>query len=149
MTPDRLAAPETVLAFDFGTRRTGVAVGNTLTRAARPLTTIAAGDDGARLDAIAALVVEWQPQRLVVGIPVHADGTAHATTARARRFARQLEQRFGLPVEAADERHTTRAARSALADAGVRGGEARAARDEVAAQLILQGWLDERSDGTA
>lgn len=149
MTRERPAAPETVLAFDFGTRRTGVAVGNTLTRAARPLTTIAAGSDDARLAVVAALVAQWQPQRLVVGIPLHADGTAHATTARARRFARQLEQRFGLPVEATDERHTTHAARSALAEAGVRGRDARAARDEVAAQLILQGWLDERRDGAA
>ena len=149
MTPDRQASPETVLAFDFGTRRTGVAVGNTLTRAARPLTTIAAGDDAARFTAVAALVAQWQPQRFVVGIPLHADGAEHATTARARRFAQQLGERFGLPVEAADERHTTHAARAALADAGVRGRDARAARDEVAAQLILQGWLDERRDGTA
>ena len=149
MTPDRQASPETVLAFDFGTRRTGVAVGNTLTRAARPLTTIAATGDDARLAAIASLVVEWQPRRLVVGIPLHADGAEHATTAHARRFARRLEERFGLPVELADERHTPHAARSALADAGVRGRDARAARDEVAAQLILQGWLDERRDGAA
>lgn len=149
MTRDRPANPETVLAFDFGTRRTGVAVANTLTRTARPLTTIATADDAARLTAIAALVAEWQPQRFVVGIPLHADGAEHATTVRARRFAHQLGERFGLPVEAADERHTTHAARSALAEAGVRGRDARAARDEVAAQLILQGWLDERSDGTA
>ena len=149
MTRDRPANPETVLAFDFGTRRTGVAVANTLTRSAQALTTIAAADDGARLAAIAALVNEWQPQRLVVGVPLHADGTPHATTAHARRFARQLGERFGLPVEAADERHTTHAARAALGEAGVRGRDARAARDEVAAQLILQGWLDERRDGTA
>lgn len=149
MTRDRPAAPETVLAFDFGTRRTGVAVANTLTRSARPLTTIAAAADDVRLAAVAALVAQWQPQRFVVGIPVHADGAPHATTARARRFARQLAERFGLPVEAADERHTTHAARSALAEAGVRGREARAVRDQVAAQLILQGWLDERRDPTA
>jgi len=149
VTRGRPATPETVLAFDFGTRRTGVAVGNTLTRAAQPLTTIAATDDDARLAAIATLVAQWQPQRLVVGVPLHADGTEHATTALARRFARRLEQRFGLPVESADERHTTHAARSALAAAGVRGRAARAARDEVAAQLILQEWLDERRDGAA
>lgn len=132
----------TVLAFDFGTRRTGVAVGNTLTRSARPLTTIAASGDRERFAAIAALVSEWQPQLLVVGIPVHADGAAHAMTERVRRFARQLESRFGLPVEPADERHTTQLAQSALDDAGA-GRRGRAERDALAAQLILQGWLDE------
>ncbi|MGC1816663.1 MAG: Holliday junction resolvase RuvX, partial [Casimicrobiaceae bacterium] len=73
-----------MLAFDFGTRRIGVAVGNTLTRAARPLTTIDAQAAEARYDAVAALVREWRPERLIVGLPTHADGTPHAMTARAR-----------------------------------------------------------------
>lgn len=133
----------TVLAFDFGTRRVGVAVGNTIVRAAQPLTTILAGRDADRFAAIAALLAQWQPQLLVVGIPVHADGGAHAMTARARKFARQLAGRFGLPVESADERYTTELAQSTLDAAGAgRGG--RDLRDAVAAQLILQGWFDER-----
>lgn len=133
----------TVLAFDFGTRRIGVAVGSTILRAAQPLTTIVAERDADRFAAIAALLAQWQPQLLVVGIPLHADGAAHAMTARARKFARQLAGRFGLPVEPADERHTTALAQSALDAAGAgRGG--RDARDAVAAQLILQGWFDER-----
>jgi putative Holliday junction resolvase len=137
-------SPITVLAFDFGTRRTGVAVGNTLTRGAQPLTTLDVDRDDERLTAIAKLVAEWQPQALVVGIPVHADGTPHAMTARARRFARALEARFALPVAEADERHTTAIAKSALNDS--RAGRAgRAQRDALAAQLILQGWLDERA----
>jgi putative Holliday junction resolvase len=135
--------PATVLAFDFGTRRIGVAVGNTILRAARPLATIVAERDADRFAAIAALLAQWQPQLLVVGIPVHADGAAHAMTVRARKFARQLAGRFGLPVELADERHTTELAQSALDAAGAgRGG--RDTRDAVAAQLILQGWFDER-----
>ena len=135
--------PATVLAFDFGTRRIGVAVGNTMLRAAQPLTTIVAERDADRFAAIAALLAQWQPQLLVVGIPVHADGAAHAMTARAQRFARQLAGRFGLPVEHADERHTTELAQSALDALGAgRGG--REIRDAVAAQLILQGWFDER-----
>lgn len=139
-------SPATVLAFDFGTRRIGVAIGNTLTRTARPLTTIARQDGEASLAAIAGLIGEWQPEQLVVGIPVHADGTPHAMTVRARRFAQTLFERFGLPVAAADERHTTQAAQSALnVTGGGRGG--RAARDEIAAQIILQGWLDD--DGRA
>jgi putative Holliday junction resolvase len=137
----------TVLAFDFGTRRIGVAVGNTIVRAAQPLTTILAERDADRFAAIAALLAQWQPQLLVVGIPVHADGAAHAMTVRARKFARQLAGRFGLPVEPADERHTTELAQSTLDAAGAgRGG--REIRDAVAAQLILQGWFDERRADT-
>ena len=135
--------PATVLAFDFGTRRIGVAVGNTILRAAQPLTTIVAERDADRFAAIAALLAQWQPQLLVVGIPVHADGAAHAMTARAQKFARQLAGRFGLPVEHADERHTTELAQSALDAVGAGRGR-REFRDAVAAQLILQGWFDER-----
>jgi len=138
-TPKR-DEPATVLAFDFGTRRIGVAVGNTVTRTARALTTIAT-DDGA---ALATVVAQWQPQMLVVGVPVHADGTPHAMTARATRFAEELRARFALPVHHADERHTTELAQSAL-DAARAGRKGRAARDEVAAQIILQAWLDEHA----
>ncbi|MEO8753524.1 MAG: Holliday junction resolvase RuvX [Casimicrobiaceae bacterium] len=139
--------PATVLAFDFGTRRLGVAVGNTLTRVAQPLATIALARNEERMAAIAALVGEWQPAILVVGIPVHADGTPHATTARAQRFARELALRFRLPVEHADERFTTQLAQSALDDAGA-GRKGRAVRDQLAAQLILQGWFDDRGAAT-
>lgn len=120
-------------------------MGNTVTRTAQALTTIATSGDEARIAAIADLVSQWQPNLLVVGVPVHADGTPHAMTARARRFARSLRDRFGLDVHEADERHTTRLAQSALAGSGRRG---RAARDEVAAELILQGWFDEGAAAT-
>ncbi len=132
-----------MLAFDFGTRRIGVAVGNTLLRVARPLTTIAAEANAARFAAVAALIGEWQPDLLVVGHPVHADGAEHALTARAGRFARQLAGRFGLPVAQVDERFTSVAAEDALAAAGFRAGARKTARDEVAAQLILQSWFDQ------
>ena len=133
-----------MLGFDFGIRRIGVALGNTITRKARELTTITAEGDAKRWAAIAALVGEWQPQLLVVGIPVHADGAAHAMTGHARRFARALADRFDLPVEAADERYTTQLAQSALEAARV-GPRGRERRDALAAQLILQGWFDERA----
>jgi putative holliday junction resolvase len=136
--------PATVLAFDFGTRRIGVAVGNTLTRAAQPLTTIDRNRDDERLAAIAALIEEWRPNVLVVGIPVHADGAAHAMTARAQQFARKLSGRFRLPVELADERWTTQLAQTALDEAGAGGRKGREIRDQVAAQIILQGWFDDR-----
>jgi putative holliday junction resolvase len=133
----------TVLAFDFGTRRIGVAMGNTLTRVAHPLVTIEGERNDARFEAIAALVAEWRPGTLVVGLPTHADGTEHDMTYRAQRFARQLEGRFRLPVALVDERWTTEAAQSVMDAAGKSGRKERAARDAVAAQLILQSWFDE------
>ncbi|MBX3607921.1 MAG: Holliday junction resolvase RuvX [Piscinibacter sp.] len=104
--PDRLAPPLSYLAFDFGTRRVGVACGNGLTRRASPLRTIAAEGD-ARFAAIARLIDEWRPDALVVGVPFHPDGAAHDNTRRARRFARQLHGRFGLPVHEVDERYSS------------------------------------------
>ena len=96
----------TYLCFDFGTRRVGVAVGNTLLQQAQPLKTVAAEGD-ARFAALAQLITEWQPTALVVGVPFHPDGAAHDNTQRARRFARQLHGRFGLTVHEVDERYTT------------------------------------------
>jgi putative Holliday junction resolvase len=136
----------TVLAFDFGTRRIGVAVGNTLTRIAHPLVTIDIERNDERFAAIAALVAEWQPGTLVVGLPTHADGSEHDMTHRAQRFARQLEGRFRLPVAMVDERWTTEAAQSALDESGTTGRKGKAVRDQVAAQLILQSWFDETVD---
>ena len=104
--------PLSFLAFDFGTRRIGVASGNSLTRSAAPLGTIAAQGE-ARFEAIGRLIAEWQPAALVVGVPLHPDGAAHVNTARARRFGRQLQARFGLPVHEVDERYTTTEARRA------------------------------------
>jgi len=101
-----MAAPITLLAFDFGTRRIGVAVGNTLLKQAQALKTLAAEGD-ARFAAIAALLAEWQPAALVVGVPRHPDGAPHENTQRAQRFARQLHGRFRLPVHEVDERYTT------------------------------------------
>jgi putative Holliday junction resolvase len=120
----------TFLAFDYGTRRVGVAVGNTLTGDARALKTVAAEGD-ARFAALAALIAEWQPAALVVGIPVHPDGAPHDNTRRAQRFARQLHGRFKLPVHEVDERYTTT---EALAD-GARDADA------AAAAIILNQFL--------
>jgi putative Holliday junction resolvase len=136
----------TVLAFDFGMRRIGVAVGNTLTRIAHPLATIDDDDPGRRFDAIGALVDEWQPGRLVVGLPLHADGAEHAMTAKARAFAHELGRRFSLPIALEDERHTSEDARDTLSAAGRGGRRDRALRERVAAQIILQAWLDRPDD---
>jgi putative Holliday junction resolvase len=137
------AGDGTVLAFDFGTRKIGVAVGNTMIRVAHPLTTIRSDAAAARFEAIGALIGEWHPSQLVVGVPLHADGSEHEMTARAERFARQLEGRYNLPVVRVDERFTTRSAASDLVAAGVKGDARRAAQDEVAAQTILQAFFDD------
>ena len=100
------ATVRSFLAFDYGERRVGVAVGNSLLRQAQPLKTVAVQGE-ARFVAIQALVHEWQPDALVIGVPFHPDGVAHDNTQRARRFGRQLHGRLGLPVNEVDERYTT------------------------------------------
>jgi len=97
---------QTFLALDFGLKRTGVAVGNRLLRTAQPQATIQAQGD-ARFERITERLREWQPDALVVGVPLHPDGAEHENTLRARRFARQLRGRFGLPVFEVDERYST------------------------------------------
>jgi putative Holliday junction resolvase len=126
-----LLKEEIVLGFDFGTRRVGVAVGNGLTRRARPLAVIA--DEGdVRWRRIGELIASWQPARLVVGVARHPDGAPHELTARCERFARQLEGRFRLPVARVDERYS-----SAVTVGG---------SDDEAAAVILQQWFDEAND---
>jgi putative Holliday junction resolvase len=99
--------PMTVMAFDFGTRRVGVAVGNSVTGNGQALKTIAAPNSDGLFKEIEALLKEWQPDCLVVGKPVHPDGTEHAMTAKAGRFGNQLHGRFHLTVEWVDERYTS------------------------------------------
>jgi len=122
--------PLTFLAFDFGARRVGVATGNSLTRTATPLTTVAVEGE-ARIAAIGALIAEWRPAALVVGVPFHPDGATHENTEQARRFGRQLRARFGLPVQEVDERYTTTDAKRAGA----------ADLDAAAAAIILEQHL--------
>lgn len=123
-------AARSFLAFDFGTRRVGVASGNTVLGLAQPLRTIAAEGE-ARFAAIGALLREWRPDALVVGVPLHPDGAPHEQTRRARRFANQLRGRFGLAVHEVDERYTTTEALAAGAPDA----------DAAAAALILEQHL--------
>ena len=125
--------PQSLLAFDYGLKRTGVASGNRLLGHGTPLTTVTAEGD-ARFVKIAALLKEWQPDALVVGVPFHPDGAAHDNTRRAQRFARQLQGRFGLPVFTVDERYST---------TEVLAGGARDA-DAAAAALLLTQYFDEQ-----
>ena len=139
------AAPRAFLAFDYGEQRVGVAVGNTLLGQAQPLRTLALTGQ-ARFAAIGALLQEWRPDALVVGVPFHPDGAEHENTRRARRFARQLHGRFGLPVFEVDERWSTTEAQahaSAQAAASPRGSRAGQGPgvDAQAAAVILDQYL--------
>jgi len=98
---------ETILGFDFGLKRIGVAVGNTMIRQAQPLTVIAAATNDAKFAAIDSLMREWQPARCVVGLPSHPDGAEHEMTVRCRRFANQLNGRFGVATVLVDERYSS------------------------------------------
>ena len=121
---------QTFLAFDFGLKRTGVAVGNRMLRSSTPQATIKAEGD-ARFALVAERIKEWQPDALVVGVPYHPDGASHDNTRRAQRFARQLQGRFGLTVYEVDERYsTTEALSQGAADA-----------DAASACIILEQFL--------
>ena len=121
-----------VLGFDFGVKRIGIAMGNTLTGQAQPLTVIKAIDNATRFQLIGALINEWKPARLIVGEPRHPDGAEHDMTLRSRRFANQLHGRFNLPVELVDERYSS-------AVIPQRRGEI---IDAKAAAIILQQYFD-------
>lgn len=132
-----------VLAFDFGLRRIGVAVGDWESRLAHPLETIHGEGNDQRFGRIAALIDEWKPCELVSGLPFHMDGTEHDLTRRARRFANQLNGRFGLPVALVDERLTSYDADLRLREAGVKGSDRKGLDDAMAAQQILQDYFEQ------
>ncbi|MCK9261335.1 MAG: Holliday junction resolvase RuvX [Azoarcus sp.] len=149
--PDSTAAPAppalptrgSLLGFDFGLARIGVASGELETGHATALLTLHEESNNARFGAIAKLLDEWKPVALVVGLPCHLDGDEHELTARCRRFANQLHGRFGLPVLLTDERLSSVEAEQQLREAGVKQWRERKQQlDAVAAQLILQHFLD-------
>ena len=133
----------TLLAFDFGEKRIGVAVGEWALAQAHPLTTIRSEANTERFTTIAALIAEWKPSRLIVGLPLALDGTPHAMTARCTRFANQLRGRFGLPVDYAEERLTSVEAEERLRESGHNAKSAKEHLDAMAAQIILQGYFEQ------
>ena len=138
-----------VLAFDFGLRRVGVAAGEWETGLAHPLETIASEANAARFERIGALLAEWRPVELVVGLPLTLDGEDHDLTRRCRRFANQLHGRFGLPVHLVDERLTSAAVEADLREAGLGGYAQReklkAAVDSLAATEILRDYFSRQA----
>ena len=137
----------TALAFDFGTRRIGLAVGNSITGQGEALAPICADQDDVRFTLIAAQIKEWAPDQLVVGLPCHPDGAEHAMTVKARRFGNQLQGRFGLPLAWVDERYT-----SAVLENDPKFQQKQASKqtfslDSESARLILEQYFRERQAG--
>lgn len=124
---------ETILGFDFGLKRIGVAVGNTLVKQAQPLVVISEPTNDGKFAALGKLVDEWKPARCIVGLPMHPDGAEHEMTARCRRFANQLHGRYGLEVVLVDERYSSAVISHKRGDI----------IDAQAAAIILQQYFDE------
>ena len=140
--PER-SSPETILAFDFGLRRIGVAVGQDVTGSASPLGVVSNADTGPDFEQIDRLLEEWRPQRLVVGMPLHIDGTPGDLEPSILAFIASLE-RFGLPIERVDERHTSQEAEQALIDARQAGSRGRIKKEQIdsaAAVFIAERYL--------
>ncbi len=133
-----------VLAFDYGVKRVGVALGDFELKLAHPLVTITAATPSLGMEKIAVLIKEWRPIQLVVGEPYHMDGTSHQLTLRCRRFAKNLAARFNLPVAMMDERLSSYSASLDLNDLGIFGQKQKPYIDQVAALAILQSYFDQK-----
>ncbi|MCE2990285.1 MAG: Holliday junction resolvase RuvX [Burkholderiales bacterium] len=148
--PGSLPAHATVIGFDFGERRIGVATGNTTIGVATPLTIIHATSNADRLKAVGELVAQWQPHVFVVGQPAHADGRPHEIAHLAKRFGNRLTEHFKRPVAYVDETLSSSEASAQLAERGVVGRAQKPHLDAEAAAIILQSWLDSiRQPGAA
>jgi putative Holliday junction resolvase len=135
--------PETILAFDFGLRRIGVAVGQDVTASASPVGTVANGESGVDHERIAAIIAEWHPTALVVGMPTHADGSPGAMTDAVEAFTKELA-RYGLPVRTVDERYSSIEAEQALKRARQQGSRGRISKEDIdaaAAVFIAERYL--------
>lgn len=133
----------TVLGFDYGQRRIGVAVGQTLTCNANPLATIKNGPEGVDWDAISILMSQWQPDRIVLGLPSHADGSKSTMTKAVNNFGNQLQARYNLPVEKIDERLSSHEAEQLMFENNISQKKRKADLDQYAAKVILDSWFQE------
>lgn len=136
---------QTLLAFDFGTRSIGVAIGQSVTRTARPLLSLKARDGVPDWQQVEKLVREWQPTLTIVGLPLNMDGTEQPLTARARKFAQRLHGRFGIKVELHDERLSTVEARADLFEHGGYRALDKGSVDAASAMVILESWFDRQA----
>lgn len=133
------AMPETVLGFDYGTKKIGIACGQSLTGTGNPLPAVSSRDGVPDWDSIGKLIAEWQPSAFVIGLPLNMDDSESESSERARRFARQLNGRFGKPAWMVDERLSTREARDQLGSRNKRGPDPRV--DSLAAVLMIESYF--------
>ncbi|AJJ02621.1 putative Holliday junction resolvase [Yersinia pseudotuberculosis IP 32953] len=138
-------ANRTIIAFDFGTKSIGVAIGQEVTGTARALTAFKAQDGTPDWQQVEKLLKEWQPNLVVVGLPLNMDGTEQPLTARARRFANRLHGRFGVQIALQDERLSTVEARANLFDRGGYRALDKGSVDAASAVIILESWFDEQA----
>ena len=136
----------TLLGFDFGTKRIGIAIAQEVTGTANPLTTVTAIKHKPDWDSISKIIKEWQPDLFVVGLPLHMDGTEQPMTQAARRFSNQLNGRYQIPVALMDERLSSNEAESILNERA--SSHSKAQIDMISAQLILQSWMSSENDKT-
>lgn len=136
----------TLLGFDFGTRSIGVAIGQEITGSAQPLRALKANDGVPNWDEIQKLLTEWQPDLVIVGLPLNMDGTEEPLTQRARKFANRIHGRFGVVVELQDERLTTTDARARLFERGGYRALEKGMVDGISALLILEAWMESQYD---
>ncbi len=142
-----MAALQRAMAFDYGTKQIGVAVGQTLTRRAEPVAVLRARDGVPDWNDIARLISEWKPDTLVVGLPLNMDGSPSEMSGRAEKFSRRLHGRFNLPVHCIDERLSTFEAKQSLRDSGRTPASYRDNPvDSLAAALLLETWLNEQPE---
>ncbi|TXH62475.1 MAG: Holliday junction resolvase RuvX [Tolumonas sp.] len=138
------AGSRSLMGFDFGTRSIGIATGQEVTGTASPLTSIKANDGIPDWDQIEKILKEWQPDLLIVGLPLNMDGTEQEMTQRAKKFGQRLHGRFGFQVEFKDERLTTTDAKARLFERGGYRALGKSKVDAVSAQLILESWMEEQ-----
>lgn len=141
----------TLLGFDFGTKRTGIAIAQEVTGIANPLTTVSAIKHKPDWESISRIIAEWQPDLLVVGLPLHMDGSEQPMTQAARRFSNQLNGRYQIPVALMDERLTSNEAERILSERNEQSAsrslfQDKAQIDMISAQLILQSWISLQQD---
>jgi len=136
----------TYLAFDYGSKQIGVAVGSRHSGLAEPLANVQVARGGPDWAHISRLIAEWRPDALVVGLPLNMDDSDNAMTAPARKFGNRLQGRYNLPVHMVDERLTSVDAKNALVESGVHFKRRKTRVDQLAAQAILQAFLNEQAD---
>ena len=147
---DKGKRSRTILGFDFGTKRIGIAIAQEVTGTSNPLITVTAVKHKPDWDSISKIIEEWQPDLLVIGLPLHMDGTEQDMTQAARRFSNQLNGRYQIPIALMDERLSSNEAESILNEQSSTRShyQNKAQIDMISAQLILQSWMSSENDKT-